>query len=448
MLAEAVRPEIEELIEAKNWKELKDFLPSLKSPDIADLIDAVKSEEDRVIIFRLLPKELAADVFSEMEWEMQEMLISKMNNQQIRQILAELHPDDRTHFFEECPGKVTRKLLNLLSPDDRKETLELLGYPEDSIGRIMTPDYVAVKMNWSIQRALNHIRKIGQDSETINMIYVTDSDWKLLDALELRHFILAAPDKKVEDIMDHQYIALSAMDDREKAVEALDHYDLPALPVVDSGGVLVGIVTFDDVIDVAQEETTEDFHKASAISPLEESYGSARVISLYGKRIMWLIALVFMNIFSGAAIASFEAVIEKTVALVFFLPLLIDSGGNAGSQAATLVIRAMAMNEVVPRNWLKLVMRDLCVSILLGLTMGAAVSLLGIYRGGMIVGISVAISMLAVVIMGSTVGTILPFILKLFKLDPATASAPLITSIADILGVVIYFSIASAFLGI
>jgi magnesium transporter len=330
-----------------------------------------------------------------------------------------------------------------LSPEDLQEARTLLGYPEESIGRLMTPDYVAVRPEWTIRQALAHVRRTGRASETITILYVVDSKWRLLDELDIRRFLLADVDDTVAQIMDHTLVSLSAFDDREEAVRTMERYDLAVLPVVDSDGILVGIVTFDDVLDVASAEATEDFHRTAAVAPLAGNYRDASIWMLYRKRIGWLVILVFMNIFSGAAIATFEDTIAAAVALVFFLPLLIDSAGNAGAQSATLMIRALAVGDVKLGDWSRMLGKEFGTAAALAVTMGLAVSWLGVFRGGADVGLVVTLTMMLVVMVGSVIGTMLPFVLSRLKLDPATASAPLITSLADISGVVIYFSLAT-----
>jgi magnesium transporter len=434
--------DVRNLITQRSWTAVRQAISEWPAAEIADLLLHL-DPDNRVMFFRVLPRRISGDVFSLLESEQQNELLDDLTRDETRQLLASLSPDDRTQLFEELPGQVTQRLLNLLSPEDLAETRQLLGYPEESVGRLMTPDYVAVRPEWTIQRALEHVRKKGKDSETVNVLYVTDTSWKLIDALDLRRFILADPNSTVADIMDTSFIALSAFDDREMAVHTMQRYDLPALPVVDSSGVLLGIVTFDDVMDVAEVEVTEDFHKTAAVAPIRGSYRNAPFGAIYRKRVGWLIVLVFTNIFSGAAIASFEDTIAAVVALVFFLPLLIDSSGNAGSQAATLMVRALAMGEVKLGDWASMLGKELLVAGALGLTMGFAVVWLGIWRGGTEVGVIVALTMIIVVIVGSVIGTILPFILSKFRFDPATASAPLITSLADISGVLIYFSLAT-----
>jgi magnesium transporter len=440
-------PEIRTMIARKEWSALRALLTTWPEAEIADLLFAL-DPADRLVVFRLLPREQSGTVFALLESDQQNELLAALSNDEARRLLADLSPDDRTELFEELPGQVTQKLLNLLSPDDLRETRELLGYPEESVGRLMTPDYVAVRAAWTIEQALAHARAKARGSETINVLYVIDRDWKLLDALDIRRFIMAQLDQTVESIMDHQYVALSAFDDREEAVRVMERYDLAVLPVVDSDGVLVGIVTFDDVLDVAEEEATEDFHRHAAVAPLHVNYRDASPFMIYRRRINWLIVLVFVNIFSGAAIATFEDTIAAAVALVFFLPLLIDSAGNAGAQASTLMIRALALGDVKMGDWARLFGREVGIAGALGLTMGAAVSLIGLYRGGPEIALVVAVTMVIVVIVGSVIGFTLPFIFNRLKRDPATASGPLITSLADISGVLIYFSLATWLLDI
>src|SRR5690606_37079550 len=314
------------------------------------------------------------------------------------------------HLLGELPVEVTQKLLNLLSPEDLRQTRQLLGYPPESVGRLMTPAYVAVKPHWTVAQALQHVRARGQKSETIDTLYVVDDGWQLLDALDLKQFILAEPETRVSDLMDSMFIALQADQDREAAVRTMERYDLPILPVVDTHGVLVGIVTFDDVLDVAQEEATEDFHRVAAIAPLKRSFPDATFREVYRGRVGWLLALVFTNVFSGAVIASFEATIAANVTLVFFLPLLIASSGNAGSQASTLVVRAMAMGEVKLKDWWQLLRKEIVISAALGLTMAVVVSGIGLLRAGAEIALIVALTMVIVVVVGSLIGTVLPFL--------------------------------------
>lgn len=441
MLAEKIY-DVHALIEKQDWTAVRSELAYLPEPEIAELLFELDTT-DRMVLFRLLPRDISSDVFAQLEGDKQNLLLSELTSEETRRLLAALSPDDRTQLFEELPGRVTQKLLNLMHPEDLAETRRLLGYPPESVGRLMTPDYVAVRPEWTIRKALEHVRLWGKRSETINVLYVTDASWKLLDALDLRRFILADPDSTVADIMDNAFVSLLATEDREEAVRTMERYDLAVLPVVDSAGILVGIVTFDDVMDVAQAEVTEDFHKVGAVAPLRISYREASLAALYRKRIGWLVILVFVNIFSGAAIAIFDDLIAAHVALVFFLPLLIGSSGNAGSQAATLMVRALATGEVRMGDWWQLMLKEVVTSAALGLTMALAVFSIGVLRGGVELGLVVSLTMALVVVVGSVIGTSLPFLLSRFSLDPAAASAPLITSLSDISGVLIYFTIAT-----
>ncbi len=448
MLKELLTPEIVQLINERKWADLRQALIIWPPPEVADLIQSLDDPE-RVLILRFLPRRFSAEVFSELNPSLQDELLKDLTNQEIRRLLADLSPDDRTALLEEMPAEVTRKLFNLLSPEDLSETRQLLGYPDGSVGRVMTPNFVDIKAEWTVGQALEHIRKVGRDSETVNMVYVIDENDHLLDDIPLRFLILASPEKTVESIMDRNFISISAYSDQEEAVAMIKKYNYLALPVVDSTGALLGIVTIDDLMDVADVEVTEDFQKLGGVSvephgegPIE-SIREATVSLLFRRRIIWLVLLVFVNILSGEGIAAFEEVISSAVALVFFLPLLIASGGNAGSQAATLMVRALATGDVKVNDWWRMLGKEMLVSSVLGLTMGAAVSVVGFFRAGPRIGFIVAVSMILIVITGSMVGLLLPFLLRKLGRDPATASAPLVTSIADVSGVVIYFSIAS-----
>ena len=435
-------PEIEELIEKKRWEMLKSVISEWEAPDIADLLTDTPDDRDKIIIFRILPKDLASDVFSEIDFEDQMIILQKMSDQQVKEVLLDLEPDDRTTLFEELPGKILQKYLNMLPKDERREALGLLGYPDNSVGRLMTPNYLAVRPDWTVKDALSHIKQIGPDRETINVIYVTDSNWHFLDALMIKKFILADPKTVVRDIMDNAFVTLSPSDKQEEAVKLMEHYNLTSIPVVDSENILVGIVTFDDVMDVAEEEATVDFHKTAGISPFEQSYLDIGVFPLFSRRVVWLFCLVFVNTISGMIISHFEQTISLCVSLVFFMPLLSSSAGNTGLQASTLVIRSMATENTNFKNSILIILKDLCVAIMIGLVMGVAVLLLGLLRGNIYVGISATIAMILVVIISSFLGTILPMILRILKFDPAVASAPLITSCCDIINVAIYFSVA------
>ncbi len=437
-----------ELIEKKEWKTLRNELSELEDLNIAELIEELSEGED-IVIFRLLSNNQAKYAFQSLSYEKQEQIIDGLarNSSRLSALLNDLDPDDRTAFFEELPGQVSQRLIQLLSPEERKITIKLLGYPEESIGRLMTPEFVAVKSDFTVGQTLDHIRKFGKDSETLNVVYIVDNNWRLIDDIKIREIILADPEKDIKEILDYRYISLNAYDDQESAIRVFKDHDRVALPVTDSYGILLGIVTFDDIMDVEEEETTEDFHKFGSfqnaiINPLK-----ARATFMYQKRILWLTVLVFMNIFSGLAIAGFENIIQSMVSLMFFLPLLIGSGGNAGSQSATLMIRSLAVGDVEVKDWIRLVGKEFLVSFLLGITMAVGVSLIASFRSPELI-IIVAITMILTVMAGSLIGLTIPFIFTKLNIDPATASAPLITSIADITGVWIYFSMAAWVFGL
>jgi len=439
-------PKIKETIEQRQFGNLREILKDVPAPDIAELLLNL-DRPDRGLLFRTIPRQLSSEVFSYLESSHKDDLLKDMTDEETRLLLSNLSPDDRTQFLEELPGQATQRLLNLLSFEDRRKTLQLLGYPEESVGRLMTPDYVAVRPSWTIGQALEHIRNKGRDSETINVVYVVDPSWKLIDALELRRFILAKPDLAVEQIMDHTFVSISAFEDREKAVQLIQHYDLDALPVIDSEGILLGIVTVDDVMDVAEEEVTEDFQKVGAIMPLKMGYRESSIWLLYRRRIVWLGGLVLVNLISAGVIAVHEEMLISSIALAFFIPLLIATGGNAGAQSATLMVRAIATGELGLGEWSWAIGREIGIGALLGMTIGLATWGLGLFKGGIEIGIVVGLTMIAVVIASNLIGVILPFLLTRFRLDPAVASSPLITSIADVVGLIIYFSIATRILG-
>ena len=447
-MPEFVTRELVEFISKKKWTALKERLVDVPAPVIPEVL-FIAEKHDRVLIFRSLTRQKSAEVFSILEPEQQDSLLRDLTDVETRQLLSNLPPDDRTALLEELPAPMTRQLFGLLSTEDLQEARQLLGYPEESVGRLMTPDYVAVYPDWTVAKALDHIRSKGKDSETINVVYVVDSTGKLLDDIRLRRIILSDPDKKIEELMDKSFASLSAFEDREKAVKMMQDYDLLALPVIDSDGELIGIVTFDDVMDVAEEEATEDIQKSASVAPLKMSYHRAGIFNLYNKRAGWLIILVLLNLVSAGVIAAFEEQLAQTIVLLFFIPILIGTGGNAGAQAATLVIRALVTGDIKLDQWVQTIGKEILVGLLLGVTLGLLGGCLGLLRGDFNWSISlvVGLSMLSIVIVGNLVGMTLPFILAKVKIDPAVASGPLITTIADATGLLIYFSIASVIIG-
>ncbi|SHG38819.1 magnesium transporter [Thermosyntropha lipolytica DSM 11003] len=439
---------IEEAIKKHDFNKIRNI--NWHEWELADLADLLLNlnKTDRAVLFRLMPRDIAADVFSYLDKENKNSLLKALTDEETRLLLANLKPDDRTDLFEELPGQVTQRLLNLLSVEELKEVRFLLGYPEKSVGRLMTSEYVAVRPEWKVKEALEHIRKMGGNIETLNIIYITDENWKLLDALELEKFILADPEDKVADIMNRSFVSLSAFDNQEKAVQVMQKYDVSALPVTDSDGILIGVVTFDDVLDVAQEEATEDFHKGAAVAPLKNIYREAGIRELYFKRVGWLVVLVFVMLIASEVIAFYEELLASFIALAFFIPLLNCSGGNAGSQSATLTVRALATGDLKTGQLLSVLRREIFVAFSLGVVMAFIVAIFGMITGGAKIALIVGITMIVVIIAASLIGVLLPFFLARISLDPAVASNPLITSIVDILSLFIYFFIANWFLHI
>ncbi len=442
--------ELESLLKLGGDGDLAEKLEAMAVQDIAEAIAQLDDENDQLTVLLTLPEERRTDTFSYLSHNRQREVLAALDSREARRILRELVPDDRTAFLESLDSEELEGFLKLLGPEDLKQSLKLLGYPEESIGRLMTPRFVSVRPQWTVARALDHIRHEANRGETVNFVFVTDDRGRLVDAVKLKDFILARQDAKVETLMDEEYYSVQASADREEAVQVIQHYDINTLAVTDKNGVMLGIVTVDDIMDVAEQEITEDFHKLGATGSLNISLREASPGILYRKRIGWLMILVVVNLVSGLAIALFENAIEAVIALVFFLPLIIASSGNAGSQSATLMVRALATGDVELKDWLWLWGKEFTVAISLGLTMAVAVSFIGFWRGGPELGVElamvVALAMLAVVVMGAMIGMLLPFILQRLNMDPATASTPLITSVADVLGILIYFSIAAAIL--
>lgn len=437
--------EIVNMVENQSWGNVKHAISYMHAAEIVDMMRKLKSSA-RPIVFRLLSRDTAAYVFSELETDEQEALIDSMNEYEIKELLHEMSPDDRTSLFEELPSDITRKIFSLMRENDISITRKLLGYPEDSVGRIMTPEYLDVLPHFTVEKTIEHIRAFGKDSETFEVIYVVDFDSTLLGYILLKDLLTAKLEDKVESFMHTDVVYMSVYADQEEAVVISKKYDMLYIPVVDSRNALIGIVTVDDLFDVAVEEDTEDFHKLGAISIDEDfdvSIKQAGVFTLYKKRISWLFILVFVNIFSGAVIGAFQTIITEYVALIFFLPLLIDSAGNAGSQSSTLIIRSLATGDVKKSDWFFMLIKEIFISVSLGVTMSMAVALIAIFRGGFIIAIVVSTAMILVVLIGSLIGLCLPFILTKLKMDPAASSVPLVASLCDISGTAVYLSLAS-----
>ncbi|MFN3933162.1 magnesium transporter [Parvibaculum sp.] len=416
--------------------------------DIAATLAAAARKNPRAAwaALELLPLPRQAESFGYLDHIAQTRIAAAAPRAKLARLVTEMNADERADLFNEMSGELAEALLPALAQAEREDIRRLAAYEDGTAGAIMTSDYATLPQHLTAAEAIEKLRREAPDKETIYRAYVTDAGRRLIGAVRLQDLILAPARALVGDIMDRNTHAISVHDDQEHAARQIARYDVIALPVVDDQGRIVGIVTHDDAMDVMQEEATEDFHRTGTVSPLAANVRDAGIFLLYRARIVWLVVLVFGNIFSGAGIAAFEDTIAAYVALVFFLPLLIDSGGNAGSQSATLMVRALATGDVRIGDWGQMLGRELLVAALLGLSMAAAVSLIGVVRGGPEIALVVASAMVIIVIVGSLIGMTLPFVLTRFNLDPATASAPLVTSIADAAGVLIYFAIATAFL--
>ena len=455
MLVQLIKPEFQELIEARDWVALKEVLTDVAPADIAELLVELDGDV-AVVVFRLLKKSTAGDVFAELPSGKGVELIELFTKQQLSDVMGNLEPDEQVALLEELPGNLTQMVMNTMLPEDQKQVKKLLGYPEDSVGRLMTPRYVRVKSDWTVARSMEHIRKYANVAETLNVIYVVDDKERLIDDLVITQLIVSELDTTIEDLMDETFSALHAKDDQEAAVKMFAKYDRIALPVIDSDRVLVGIVTVDDVIDVAEEETTEDMQKMAAMGALDDYYSQTSILEMVKKRLGWLVVLFVGQILTALTMGQYKHLLSKVVFLSFFVPLIISSGGNSGAQAATLVIRALATDDIKFTDW-KLVFAREFTS---GLMLGGLIGLLGfitliawdfiaenpIGYVSVITALVIGVSLLAIVLFGNFVGAMLPFILSKMGLDPAVSSAPFVATIVDVSGIIIYFSIALLFL--
>ena len=444
MLNRGLVQQVEGLIGKKKYAEVKVLLPS-HPEDIAELIASFSISAHKLFVFRMVSYEKAVDVFECLSTEEEEEMLKTLTSQEIREILNEMSPDDRTELFGEIPAELVKKFISLLSPAEREIVLEILNYPSDSVGRLVTPDFVQLYEDMNVEQALAHIRNVGIEKETIYHSYVLDSEKKLIGIVSLKKLVLASHGSKISEIMSvKDVIKVSAFADKEEAVNISKHYDLMTLPVVDNNNKLIGIVTSDDLVDVLEEETTEDFEKIAAVVPVEKPYMEAGFFDLIWKRSVWLILLVILASVSSIVMKNYAYIIERWLALTFFLPILIATGGNAGTQSAMIVIRGLTTNDIGVKDFFRVVFRES----LLGLSIGAILAVVGLVRvmiqegGDWLLSLSVGISMGLTVMLAAVIGAALPIIFRKFKLDPALMSGPLIATIVDVAGVIIYFQIA------
>ncbi|MCC6398884.1 MAG: magnesium transporter [Bacteroidetes bacterium] len=451
MIGKIIQPELEAFITTRDFAGLQAVLNDMLVPDIVEVINDISSNH-RALIFRLLSKQTAMETFAYLDVPTQRALLRELAQQEVVTLLNDMPPDDRTSLLEDLPGTVARELVNQLSPDERRVAQALLGYPEDSIGRLMTPDYLAASPSMSVAAVLESLRLHGRDSETFDVIYIVDSRGLLLDDLRLRELLLAAPDATIGSLLDGKVASLNVTDDREAAIQMFRHFDRVALPVVDADRVLIGIVTVDDALAVAQEETTEDIHKFGGLEAVETPYQATPLLTLVWKRAGWLVILFVGEMLTATAMGFFESEIARAVVLALFVPLIISSGGNSGSQAATLIIRAMALQEITLSDWWRVMSRELLSGVVLGAILGG----IGFLRIAIwsafspiygehwfLVATTVSLSLVGVVTWGTLSGSMLPFLLKSFGADPAASSAPFVATLVDVTGLVIYFTVGS-----
>lgn len=454
VLGKLLGPEVKELIAARNFTALRAAFADFTAADIAECITEFPPE-DQVIVFRILPHALAADVFEYLDSDAQQALLRAMGNADAARILNEMSPDDRTALLEELPGAAVVQLIQLLSPEEKATAQTLLNYPEGSVGRLMTPDLVSVRADWTIQRVLDHIREHGRDSETLNVIYVTDERGRLIDDVRIREFLLRPVHTLVRDIHDRNFVALKATDPEETAIETFRKYDRNTLPVTDSEDKLLGIVTVDDILDVQEEAATEDIQKIGGVEALEEPYMEAPLLELVRKRAVWLVVLFIGQMLTATVMGIFERELASALVLALFVPLIISSGGNSGSQASTLIIRALSLGEITLRDWWRVMRREVAS----GLLLGALLAAIGFVRiivwsrfsdsygpHYMLIAFTVAAAIMGVVMWGTLSGAMLPLLLRRLGVDPATSSAPFVATLVDVTGLIIYFSAASAIL--
>jgi magnesium transporter len=442
-----------EVIQNEEVLEIREFLNHQNISDVAELIYEYPEYEGRIISNMNVHR--ASSVFKILDFSTQKTIIQELPAFKTAELLNELPADDRTSFLEELPSEVVKELIKLLDPEERRITLSLLGYPEGSVGRLMTPDYIAVQVDWTVQEVLAYIREVGKERETIDVIYVVNDKGEFVDDMRIREIILASPDKQVGDIIDNRSITLSVTDDQEIANQIFKMNNRVALPVVDDKNILLGIVTIDDVLWIANEEFSEDIQKIGGTEALDEPYLEMPILKLFKKRVVWLIVLFIGEMLTATAMGYFEDEIAKAVVLALFIPLIISSGGNSGSQASTLIIQAMAVGEIHVSDWWRVMRREITSGLLLGSILG----LVGFFRvivwntifksygeHTFAIGLTVGFSLIGVVLWGTVSGSMLPIILKKLGADPATSSAPFVATLVDVTGLIIYFSMAYFFM--
>ncbi|AZB21876.1 magnesium transporter [Kaistella haifensis] len=419
--------------------------------DIAETLSELPVKE-RVLAFLKVPKQYKAEVFSHLDPDFQEETVRSIGSEEVSEILNAMTPDDRTALFEDFPDELIKYSINHLNPQERRIALKLLGYNADSIARLMTPYYIQIRKEWTVKRCFQQIKKVGKKMETMNHLYVVDERNKLIDDIAIGSLLLAEEDTLISEITDNHFVAITTTTSKEDAVQYFEKYDRTALPIVTEAGVLVGIVTIDDILDQIEQQNTEDIQKFGGMEALDEPYRQTHWFEMIKKRGFWLILLFLFQMLTASAMGFFEDEIQKAVVLTLFVPLIISSGGNTGSQAATLIIRAMALQEITVKDWWLVIKKE----IVTGMVLGGLLGVFGFFRIMLwqnagwfdygqyweFIGVSVGISLMMIVMWGTLSGSMVPFVLKRFKLDPATSSAPFVATLVDVTGLVIYFSVA------
>lgn len=447
MIGNIIKPELIELIKQGEFTKLRDVLLEFEPVELAEILGDF-DPEDQAVFLRLLPTTISADVFEFLEIDLQEKLVEALSKDELADLINEMDPDDRTAILEDLPENVSARLLSLLTPSERRIADDLLRYPEGSIGRLMVPEFIRINASWSVKEVLAHLRECGEEKESVHQLYVTDASGCLVGQLRLRNLVTAPLESPVEGLLDKQVIDLKAEDEQEVAVGIFQKYDRTVLPVVDAGEKLVGIVTVDDIMDVAQEEVTEDIQKMGGMQALEAPYMSIPLLAMFKKRAGWLIVLFFGQQFTVFVMESMREDLDRMIYLVSFLPLIISSGGNTGSQTSTLIIRALATAEVALKDVWKVLVREIITALLLGVILATlALGIVFLMQPAMsdstlLLAITVGFSLLGVVILGGMIGAVFPFLLSRLGFDPAVCSTPFVTTLIDVGGLVIYLQLA------
>ncbi|KAF2958847.1 magnesium transporter [Thermotoga sp. Ku-13t] len=443
-----VKLDIKSFIERGDFRTLKIILSQQEPADILEMIEELPPDE-KIVVFRLLPKDQAAIVFSELEFDDQMALIELFKEEKLKEIISSMSPDDRAELLEEMPANVVNRLLSYLTPEERKETLALLNYPENSAGRLTTPKCVELHPEMTVREALDRIRREGKDKETIYLMPVIDHQRKLLGVVRLEDLIFADPDGLVEQVMDEQPVYVYATTDQEEVAQIMRKYDLVAVPVVDSEQRLIGIITIDDVVDVIDEEVTEDIQKMSSMVVTEQSYFHTSSWQFFTNRLPWLVVLLLLGTLSSGIIARFESLLASLPIIAAFMPAMVDTGGNIGSQISALVIRGMALGEIEQKDWWKVLLREFLIGAMLAgvLALTVLIRVVFVTKASQVM-FAVSVALFVVVVVSNIIGAILPFIAKAFRIDPAIMAGPLLTTIVDLMGIAIYFGIVNLLLSV